>query len=401
MSTGSDRAWVIVLGATGYTGRLVCRALRRRNIPFAIAGRNARKLASLSEALGGVEQRVVATDSPDALRALFDRRLLVCACAGPFAEVGETAVAVAAEMGIHYVDVCQEQAFTAQTFARYDAVARAGQACIVSSMAFESAPADWAASVLAERLGGSLDELDVVYAVRAPSAGFASSRGSLRSALGALAGGDARQHLAGALRPESDATVVRRFQTLRDGEITAASYGGAEAVLAPAHLSVAQVRTYRAVTPFAARAMQAMRGIGPLVARAGRGAIDRLLNYASEGPDILARAETRFEIIVEARRGDARARAHLMGTDPYAVTAEIQAHAAEAALAGYVEASGVVAPSVGYPALAAFASLADVLEVEILGDQLAPVRPLKSLRPVRVRARGARRSMHSWHTGSA
>jgi hypothetical protein len=48
MTAISDRAWVVVLGATGFTGRLVCRALRRRNVPFAIAGRNARKLALLT-----------------------------------------------------------------------------------------------------------------------------------------------------------------------------------------------------------------------------------------------------------------------------------------------------------------------------------------------------------------
>lgn len=401
MTTGADRAWVIVFGATGFTGRLVCRALRRRNVAFAIAGRNPRKLALLSEALDGVEQCVVDTQSRDSVRRALDRRLIVCSAAGPFAEVGEPILAAAAEMGVHYADVSREQAFAAEGVERYDAIARASRACLVSSMAFESAPADWAASLLAERLGGSLDALDVVYAVRAPLAGLASSRGALRSAVATLARGNARQYVAGALTAESDATLVRKFTTLGGDEITAVSCGGAEAVLAPKHLAVAEVRTFRATTPVAARAMQAMRGLGPLVARAGRGALERLLAYASEGPDILARADTRFEIIVEARRGESRARAHLTGTDPYAVTAEIQAHAAEAALAGYVEASGVVAPGVGYPALAAFANLGDSIHLDIVGDQLAPVRTLKSLRPVRLRQRAGRKSMPSWHTRTA
>jgi short subunit dehydrogenase-like uncharacterized protein len=386
MDPVSDRAWIVVLGATGYAGRLVCRALRRRNVRFAIAGRDARKLALLGEALGGVEQCVVDLESPVALRELLDRRLLVCACAGPFAEVGEPVLAAAAELGVHYVDVCQEQPFTHRSFQRFDAAARASKACVVPSMAFESAPADWAASLLAERLGGTLDELDIVYVVRVPPGGPASSRGSLRSTFATLAQGESRQHVGGALRAEHDAMLVRRFETRIAGEITAASFAGAEAVLVPAHVPVKQVRTYRAVAPMTARALQVTRWLGPMVARAGRGTLDRLLRYASEGPDIAARASTQFEVLVQARRGDARARAHVTGADPYQLTAEIQAHAAEAALAGYVEACGVVPPSVGYPALAAFANLADVLRVEILGDQLAPVRPLRSLRPVRAPA---------------
>ncbi len=334
MNAASERAWVVVLGATGYMGRLVCRALRRRNIAFSIAGRDARKLALLSDSLGGVESHVVDARSPDSLRKVLERRLLVCACAGPFLEIGETALAVAAELGVHYVDVCEEQAFLRQSIERYDAVARAGGACVVPAMTFESSLGDWAASLLAERLGGKLDTLDLVYAVRGPEVGLASSRGSLRSAVAALAQGEGGQHVGGALRAERDAAVVRRFETKSFGEITAASFAAGGAVLVPAHLDVTQVRTFRAVTPVTARVLQIAGGLGPLLARAGRATLERLLGYAAEGPDIVTRAETRFEVIALARRGDAQARVHLTGTDPHAVTAEIQAQAAEGALAG-------------------------------------------------------------------
>ena len=388
MATSPDRALVVVLGATGYTGRLVCRALLRKNIPFAIAGRSARKLASLGQSLGGgLEQCVLDLRSGDALRRLLDRRLLVCGCAGPFVEVGEPMLAACAELGVHYVDVSHEQLFAVRAFERYAATARVSRACIVPAMELESACADWAASLLAERLGGTLDELDVVFALRAPSAGPVASRGTLRATVASFARDDARQHIGGALRPERDASIVRRFLTLTrtDRELTAVSFAGALAVITPSHLRVSQVRSFRAVSPFAARAMQMTRGLGPLLARASRDALDRVLPFASEGPDIAARACTRFEIVAIARRGEASARAHLTGSDPYAVTAEIQAHAAEAALSGDVVASGVVAPSVGYPALAALANLASVLHVEIVGDQLAPVRVLRSLRPAYVR----------------
>src|SRR5947207_1495644 len=42
----SDAA-VVVYGATGYTGRLICAALARRGVPFIAAGRDADTLAAL------------------------------------------------------------------------------------------------------------------------------------------------------------------------------------------------------------------------------------------------------------------------------------------------------------------------------------------------------------------
>jgi short subunit dehydrogenase-like uncharacterized protein len=38
---------VVVYGATGYSGRLVCAELRRRGVAFVAAGRDARKLEAL------------------------------------------------------------------------------------------------------------------------------------------------------------------------------------------------------------------------------------------------------------------------------------------------------------------------------------------------------------------
>jgi len=360
-----DRALVLVHGATGFTGRLVCRALRRKNIRFAIAGRNPQKLALLSEALGNAEQCLVDVQSKASLRTALDRRVVVLACASPFVEVGEPMLAAAAEHGVHYVDVSSEEPFARLAFAKYDAMARASKACITPAMALEAAPADWAAQLLAQRLGGALDALDVVYAVNAPAKTATTSRGAVRSAMAALA------------RTERAETVVRRF-TMKSGERTAASFPAVESVIVPTHVDAAEVRAFRVRTPFFARALQLTRGLAPRLARAGRDAVEQLLAYASEGPDIETRASTRFEILVEARRGDACARMHMSGADPYAVTAEIQAHAAEAALHGYVDACGVVAPSIGYPALAAFANLVDVLRVEIderaLGEADVPLK---------------------------
>ncbi|MFN7133014.1 MAG: hypothetical protein ACK4N5_13110, partial [Myxococcales bacterium] len=46
-----DRLEVVVYGATGYTGRLVCRELDALGVRFAVAGRDAGRLKALSDEL--------------------------------------------------------------------------------------------------------------------------------------------------------------------------------------------------------------------------------------------------------------------------------------------------------------------------------------------------------------
>ena len=60
---------VVVYGATGFTGRLVCAELARRKAKFAVAGRDHAKLTALSASLGAAEPEVL-------VAALDDRAAL-------------------------------------------------------------------------------------------------------------------------------------------------------------------------------------------------------------------------------------------------------------------------------------------------------------------------------------
>ena len=52
----SEKKPVIVYGASGYTGRLVCEYLREYNIPFIAAGRSNEKLnAAMKSNVAGIE----------------------------------------------------------------------------------------------------------------------------------------------------------------------------------------------------------------------------------------------------------------------------------------------------------------------------------------------------------
>jgi hypothetical protein len=103
---------VIVLGATGYTGRLVAARLRREGQPFIVAGRDSDRLAALAADLGELATtHVVNVRDPDALTALLTPGDTVLNCVGPFTDLGEPVVRACIDAGAHYLDTSGEQVF--------------------------------------------------------------------------------------------------------------------------------------------------------------------------------------------------------------------------------------------------------------------------------------------------
>lgn len=357
---------MLVHGATGFTGRLVCEALKRRAVPFAIAGRSKERLDALARALGGdVETCVVDVRDAGSLRLALTDRAIVCACAGPFAEVGEPVLASCAKMGVHYVDTTGEQSFVLLADRRYRATAEASGACIAPAMAYEIAPADWAATEAARRAGGAPDAIDIVYMLRAPAGAQAiSTRGTKKSALGMMASGDAKQFIDGALRDEAAAAVVKGFTSRSGRRVTAASFPSPEAVVVPSHTGASTVRTFMAMGRGAARSLHAIRGVAPGLVQLARPLLTRLVERGAEGPDADAR-KAEFDVLAEARRGADLTRVFVSGSDPYGLTAEIQALAAARALAGEIQARGVVAPSLVIPPDVAARELAITLSAPL------------------------------------
>lgn len=105
---------VVVYGASGYTGRLICEYLREYNVPFVAAGRSQEKLeSSLAHNVAGVETadyeiRTVEHDV-ESLAELFDGASVVCNTVGPFSTLGPVAVEAALRAGVHYTDTTGEQ----------------------------------------------------------------------------------------------------------------------------------------------------------------------------------------------------------------------------------------------------------------------------------------------------
>ncbi|WP_405529067.1 saccharopine dehydrogenase NADP-binding domain-containing protein [Streptomyces canus] len=145
----AERAYDIVLyGATGFVGKLTAEYLAKyapEGLRWAIAGRNAEKLAALREQLpGGAEVGVLQADGSDAraVRELARQARVVATTVGPYVINGEELVAACADEGTDYLDLTGESEFVDQTFVRHDARARETGARIVHAAGFDSIPHD-------------------------------------------------------------------------------------------------------------------------------------------------------------------------------------------------------------------------------------------------------------------
>jgi short subunit dehydrogenase-like uncharacterized protein len=143
---------IVVLGATGFTGRLVAEYLARTvgaTIPWAIAGRSAAKLADVRRGLVAINpdcESVAMLEADVGDRASLDRlaastRVLLTTV-GPYARYGEAVVRACVEQGTDYVDITGEPAFVKETLERYHDAAKAKGLRIVSCCGFDSIPHD-------------------------------------------------------------------------------------------------------------------------------------------------------------------------------------------------------------------------------------------------------------------
>ena len=141
---------IIVYGATGYTGRLVCEYLNgqygvKGTVNWAMAGRSKEKLIAVRDELGIPEDipLVVAdADNADSVREMVARTRVLITTVGPYQLYGSDLVAACASAGTDYVDLCGEPAWMHEMIAAHGDAAKASGARIVFSCGFDSIPFD-------------------------------------------------------------------------------------------------------------------------------------------------------------------------------------------------------------------------------------------------------------------
>lgn len=175
---------VVLLGATGFVGRLTAEHLAAAapaGTRIGLAGRSLERLEAVRAGLGGAAAAwpllVVDTGDDPAVAELAERTRVVATTVGPYLRYGMPVVAACARAGTHYADLTGEALFVRRTLEELDATARASGARIVHSCGFDSVPSDLSVLLLAD-------------AARADGAGtLEETRLLVRSVRGGISGG--------------------------------------------------------------------------------------------------------------------------------------------------------------------------------------------------------------------
>lgn len=155
---------VIVYGASGYTGRLICEYLREFNVPFVAAGRDKDKLnEAMSQNVAGIEtanfEIQTVEHSVEALTELFRGASVVCNTVGPFARFGPEVVEACLAAGVHYLDTTGEQDWLIRCDEKYGADFAAAGLLLAPGVAQMYTTGEIAAQLCLETPG--LDTLDI------------------------------------------------------------------------------------------------------------------------------------------------------------------------------------------------------------------------------------------------
>jgi len=141
---------LVLLGATGFTGRLVAEHLGLTpTLSWAIAGRNQAKLEALRAQLASKFPHlealpIIKADTLDSasMEALAAETRVVCTTVGPYDLYGEAVVAACVAKGTDYCDLTGEVPFIRRMIDLYHDEAVASGARIVHCCGFDSIPSD-------------------------------------------------------------------------------------------------------------------------------------------------------------------------------------------------------------------------------------------------------------------
>jgi short subunit dehydrogenase-like uncharacterized protein len=344
---------IVVFGATGYTGKLVCEALAARGAQPVLAARSQEKLDALSRDLGGrgrmIETAIADVGDPKSVRALVERGDVLVSTVGPFARWGDAAADAAVDAGALYIDSTGEPAFIREIFERYGPAAQGAGIAMLTAMGYDWVPGNLAGALALDRAGDLVTRVDVGYFIT--GSGASMSGGTRASMVGAITS-PAFGYRDGRVQTERGAKRVRSFK-VGSKDLSGVSVGSSEHfTLPPLASRLREVNTYLGWFGPASRAMQGMSACTSIAMKVP--GVEGLWNSASErfvqgstgGPDAEARAKSGSHMVAIAYDAAGRelTEVHLKGVDGYTFTGRMLAWAAERAAGGGLRGTGALGP---------------------------------------------------------
>jgi short subunit dehydrogenase-like uncharacterized protein len=130
---------ICLIGAYGYTGKIICQYLTESEFDFSICGKDQVKSTEIQKTFKGVKE-IISGDITEKgfCSNLFRSYDLIINCAGPFTEESSELLQTAARCGKIYLDITGEIGFVKKSFEDLNDLSLQSGALILHACAFES-----------------------------------------------------------------------------------------------------------------------------------------------------------------------------------------------------------------------------------------------------------------------
>jgi short subunit dehydrogenase-like uncharacterized protein len=340
---------IVLYGATGYTGGLIADELTSAGLTFTLAGRDATRLAALSQQRGGIPWAAASVDDPAGLRALLADARVVINCAGPFTLSGDGLLEAAIETRTHYLDTASEQLFLRKVFEERSPAAQERGVALVPGLGF-GVVGDLLGHLVA-REREPLASLEIGYW----TVNQAMGRGMALTVLEVLRERDL-VYENGALSFGRRGVQLNSFEFPAPiGKQPVIRFPSCEVITVPRHTQTRAVRVVQAAaglapTPALARFVQLGLPVGQAVLRTPIYRLaQRAASRSAAGPTEQQREAAEFTVHVVAHSDTgAVAIATARGRDPYRVTAAGLTQAARHMSEPAYSRAGALAPAAAF-----------------------------------------------------
>lgn len=319
---------LLIYGANGYTGRLVCDEALRRGLTPIIAGRNGAEVGELARRLG-VEHRVFSLEGPSTVDACLDGVDVVVHCAGPFSRTAMPMAEACVRTRTHYLDVTGEVEVFERLAARSSEAALAG-VMWMPGVGFDVVPSDCLAVHAATRSGVGAPGRVLRLAIL--GAGIMSHGTATTMVENLHKGGLVRR--GGELVSVRAGSVTRRFDFGR-GEKLAMAVPWGDLATAYRSTGIGEIETYFAASSSMVWGARTAGFVPWLIkTKAIQGLLKRRVEARPAGPTDEERANSRAIIVAEVEGPAGVVRSRLTTPNGYTLTAHAAVEIARRVLDG-------------------------------------------------------------------
>jgi len=263
--------WMIY-GANGFTGRLIARQAKHKNLRPILAGRRAEPIRDWAAQLD-MPWRSFDVSDPSALAAAVTNVGLVLNCAGPFSATSGAMLDACLACRAHYLDITGEIDVFVAAHARH-ADARAAGVVVCPGVGFDVVPTDCLAALLKEMLP------DATYLALGFDVNGTPSPGTAKTMVAALgAGGRVRRN--GEIVPVPFAYRTRLIDFGR-GEALGVTIPWGDVATAYYSTGIPEIEVYLRTSSAAVCGMRWLNLLGPVLQ--GTAPLLRRLAAMSKGP---------------------------------------------------------------------------------------------------------------------